>query len=110
MKAARGGGGGGIRIFYQIRFKTDRESFGRRGSNKIRHPELVEGPDAFPFPKEPDILSRRMEREFSRLPPGAGRLVLRHSFDVASLAQDDVLSAAVSPPEKAQDDRFLNRT
>jgi len=31
-------------------------------------------------------------------------LILRQFFDVASLAQNDVLPAAVSPPEMAQDD------
>jgi len=31
-------------------------------------------------------------------------LILRQFFDVASLAQNDVFPAAVSPPEMAQDD------
>jgi hypothetical protein len=29
------------------------------------------------------------------------------SFDIASLAQDDILLAAVAPPGKAQDDRIF---
>ena len=39
----------------------------------------------------------------------SSELILRQSFDSASLAQDDVLPAAVSPPEEAQDDRILKR-
>jgi hypothetical protein len=34
-------------------------------------------------------------------------LILRQFFDVASLAQNDMVLAAVSPPKKAQDDGFL---
>jgi hypothetical protein len=37
-------------------------------------------------------------------PAAATELILRQFFDVASLAQNDVLPAAVSPPKKAQDD------
>jgi len=40
-------------------------------------------------------------------PPLQTELILRQFFDVASLAQNDVLPAAVSPPEKAQDDGLL---
>jgi hypothetical protein len=35
---------------------------------------------------------------------GKAELILRQSFDGASLAQDDILPAAATPPEKAQDD------
>jgi hypothetical protein len=35
-------------------------------------------------------------------------LILRQFFDFASLAQNDVLPAAVLPPKKAQDDNLKN--
>jgi len=45
-----------------------------------------------------------------RVGHGATERILRQSFDSVSLAQDDGLSAAISPPEKAQDDRpFLSK-
>jgi hypothetical protein len=49
-----------------------------------------------------------LSRDQFRLPFFApAELILRQFFDFASLAQNDVLPAAVLPLKKAQDDRFL---